>query len=151
MQPKKQFNAVTGLNTPPLEDDINVPNPSANATVRDEVGKQILEMLKDICNEMRASRKRPSYDRRDDGNNQDSKKRSKKKGKRRRTNISKYCWSCGAWNHVSKYCRFKKDGHKDDATFDNKMGGALFIVKNAIRKNKMQDWMTNIISIYYVK
>ena len=38
-------------------------------------------------------------------------------------NTSTYCWSYGAWNHVSKDCQFKKSGHKDEATFKNMMDG----------------------------
>ena len=35
-----------------------------------------------------------------------------------------YYWTNGAkCNHTSKKCRFKKQGHKDEATADNKRGG----------------------------
>ena len=36
-----------------------------------------------------------------------------------------YCWSCGAFcYHSGRDCRTKKDGHKDEATKNNKMGGS---------------------------
>ena len=44
-------------------------------------------------------------------------------GYRKRKNISKYCWSHGACAHSSADCNNKKSGHKDEATFANKMGG----------------------------
>ena len=49
-------------------------------------------------------------------------------GKHRRY-TSKYCWTCGATNHKGSGCRFKKEGHKDSATFDNKMGGSTAFCK----------------------
>ena len=47
-----------------------------------------------------------------------------RKRKRKRADTSKYCWSCGAWNHKFVTCRFKKTGHQDNATFENKMSGS---------------------------
>ena len=35
-----------------------------------------------------------------------------------------YCWSHGAGNHKSADCRNKKQGHKDNATFKNRMSGS---------------------------
>ena len=35
-----------------------------------------------------------------------------------------YCYECGVnLKHCSKFCKWKKDGHKDDATFTDKKGG----------------------------
>lgn len=39
-------------------------------------------------------------------------------------NCSKYCWSCGAWNHLSKDCTWHCTGHKNNTTFQNMMGGS---------------------------
>lgn len=41
-----------------------------------------------------------------------------------RVGHSKYCWSHGLCNHFSKDCRSKKDGHKDEATYKNRMNGS---------------------------
>ena len=41
-----------------------------------------------------------------------------------RTNISKYCWSHGACAHGSSECNSKREGHKENATFENKQGGS---------------------------
>ena len=43
---------------------------------------------------------------------------------RRTIDRSKYCWTHGAWNHDSKDCFKPKEGHKKEATFENKMGGS---------------------------
>ena len=49
-----------------------------------------------------------------------------RKKRKKRLDTSKYCWLCGAWNHLSINCRFKKEGHKDNATFSNKMNGSTY-------------------------
>jgi hypothetical protein len=45
-------------------------------------------------------------------------------GRYTRTNTSKYCWSHGACAHASSECNDKKEGHKNNATFADKMGGS---------------------------
>lgn len=35
-----------------------------------------------------------------------------------------YCWSHGLCNHKGPDCRKKKEGHKDEATLENRMGGS---------------------------
>ena len=40
----------------------------------------------------------------------------------RRYNL--YCWLHGGCGHLGGRCRDKKDGHRDEATFENKMGGS---------------------------
>ena len=44
---------------------------------------------------------------------------------RKRRNISKYCWSHGACAHTSRECKNKRSGHKENATFSNKLGGNM--------------------------
>jgi hypothetical protein len=45
-------------------------------------------------------------------------------------NIGNYCWSCRhhpvGMKHDSNTCNFKKEGHRDDATATNRMGGNNF-------------------------
>ena len=36
----------------------------------------------------------------------------------------KYCWTHGGCNHFGSTCETKAQGHKDEATFQNKMGGS---------------------------
>jgi hypothetical protein len=46
---------------------------------------------------------------------------------RRHPNSDSYCFSCGydlPLKHDSKTCKWKKEGHKDGATLQNKMGGS---------------------------
>ena len=40
-------------------------------------------------------------------------------------NQSLYCLRHGACNHCSRDCRNKLEGHQDDATFENRMGGEI--------------------------
>ena len=37
---------------------------------------------------------------------------------------NRYCWTHGACSHTSKHCRYKADGHIDDASFKDKKGGS---------------------------
>ena len=43
---------------------------------------------------------------------------------RKRWVIDKYCWTHGACNHNSNQCELMAPGHKQDATFNSKMGGS---------------------------
>ena len=43
---------------------------------------------------------------------------------RRRYNTSKYCWTHGACAHTGTDCTSPTEGHKSEATFENKMGGS---------------------------
>ena len=36
--------------------------------------------------------------------------------------FKRYCFLCGCCPHWGKHCPTKKSGHKDDATFKNRMG-----------------------------
>ena len=50
---------------------------------------------------------------------------------RTRRNTSKYCWSHGACAHDGTECTNPKEGHKKEATFENKMGGSTYYCKPA--------------------
>ena len=39
---------------------------------------------------------------------------------------NKYCWKHGKSSHHSANCNNKAPGHRDDATFENKMGGSTY-------------------------
>ena len=123
----KILNAVTASSSPPPAPQPTNDNSPIHQTINmttNDVTIKILELLKELQQDMKEHKKRPpprtNYKR--NGNN-DNNGNKKKKGNRR-TDISIYCWSCGAWNHTSRRCRRKKEGHKDEATFDNKMGGS---------------------------
>ena len=36
----------------------------------------------------------------------------------------RYCWTCGSCPHWGRHCPQKKPGHKDEATFRNRMNGS---------------------------
>ena len=42
----------------------------------------------------------------------------------RNPNQCKYCWTHGWCNHFGRDCRSKAEGHRDEATRDNRMGGS---------------------------
>ena len=90
----------------------NPPPLSVNATLQDTVSLEVLKLLKEIKGALSVQ------------NNSGNTNRKGKNQKRHRPDVSKYCWTHGAWNHLGKDCRWKKDGHKDDATFQNKLGGS---------------------------
>ena len=100
-----------------------------NVASNDAIQVEILKLLKQIKGEMKPEMK-PKREPRNQKNNTNNNNK-KQKFKRRRTNISNYCWSCGAWNHPSSKCRNKKEGHRDEATFENKMGGSLLYCQEA--------------------
>jgi len=53
-------------------------------------------------------------------NNNKMKKNTGKSQNQRR----KYCWMHGSCAHASKECNHKAEGHKDDASFANMLGGS---------------------------
>ena len=44
--------------------------------------------------------------------------------------FNRYCWTHGACAHRGKRCKHKADGHQDEATFTNKMGGSTHMCWN---------------------
>ena len=42
----------------------------------------------------------------------------------RRNNNKKYCWSHGMCGHIGEQCRNPKEGHKSEATKNNRMDGS---------------------------
>ena len=46
-----------------------------------------------------------------------------------RRTTSKYCWTHGACAHSSKDCRNRQEGHREEATFSNKLGGSTAFCK----------------------
>jgi hypothetical protein len=50
-----------------------------------------------------------------------------------------YCWShgcCANWKHTSATCRTKKEGHKDEATFFDTMGGCQLLNTTSRNQNR---------------
>jgi len=109
MQDGTAINDDTDSNPPAID----TPTPSMNATIDQDILLAIKKLLKE---ELRSNK----GDRNDYGND----RRSNNHPPRR--NVSKYCWSHGACPHASRDCRNKRPGHKDDATFDDMMGGRTY-------------------------
>ena len=42
----------------------------------------------------------------------------------RNPNQCKYCWTHGWYNHFRGDCRSKAEGHRNEATKENRMGGS---------------------------
>ena len=52
----------------------------------------------------------------------------------RQNNRFKYCWSCGSnATHASATCTKKKADHKDEATYQNRMGGSTHFIPKRFR------------------
>ena len=88
---------------------------------------KVLKVLSQIQKEMKFLHPKDDNDDLSDAEFR-SKKRKKKtnkpsgaKKRKYSPNTTKYCWSCGAWNQVSKNCQFKTAGHKDEDNFKNMM------------------------------
>ena len=79
------------------------PNNQANAATTDGTTQAILELLRVLTADVRGMNVR---------------------NPRRPNNNKWYCWSHGMCGHKSAVCRNKKDGHKDEATKENRMGGS---------------------------
>ena len=85
------------------------PEPVVNVTTTDTIQLKMLQILECIGKKLdTAPVQQPS----------------KKKWTRKHT--SKYCWSHGGCNHPGQSCKNPKQGHKEEGTFANKMGGSTF-------------------------
>ncbi|GFH54654.1 hypothetical protein CTEN210_11130 [Chaetoceros tenuissimus] len=51
----------------------------------------------------------------------------------RTCHYTEYCWTHGACNHKSAECRNKAEGHKDEATKNNRMGGSTNFISRLSR------------------
>ena len=91
--------------------------PTLNSVSSDKVMLEMVKLLKEIKDDMKEvksnnKRKRNSQNNNNNNNNNNRFKRDK------------YCWSHGACNHDSKSCRRRLEGHQEEATFNNRMGGS---------------------------
>ena len=50
---------------------------------------------------------------------------------RRSRPTNRYCWIHGACGHNGHECKHRANGHKPEATFQNRMGGSTKNVRNA--------------------
>ena len=102
---------------PPIRDH------HANATTKVPEWQQAMKTFFDKMDSRLQAQERTLRDITNNGNNANG-GNGGGGGYRKRKNTSKYCWSHGACAHDSRSCNNKKAGHKDGATFSNKMGGS---------------------------
>ena len=84
----------------------------------------MLHLLKELSNDIKASRAVPNQDRSGQGSRRETRKTPKEGGKMRK-NISKYCWTHSGCSHSGSHCPNQAKGHKIEATFQDKMNGSL--------------------------
>ena len=101
------------------------PQQVANATVTDDVNIQILRLLQTMNEQMNTTNgnNNGETNRRNNGSRNRT-RRTPDNAAFERADTSHYCWTHGGCNHESAQCRRKAQGHKDEATFANKMGGS---------------------------
>ncbi len=117
------------VDTPPIDHQ-------ANATMSNQTA--LITAIQDLQNQIRdlngsVRRNNNTGGRGDRGNNRGG--RGNGGGRSgtpypRRQNTSKYCWTHGACAHESQNCNSPADGHKNTATFTNKMGGNTAFCEN---------------------
>ena len=85
---------------------------------------EMLKLLKDRSSELKALKSNRNHNHTErKGINQNTASNNTRK-KRMRVDTRKYYWSHGAFNHTSKECGARKNGHKEDASFNNEVGGS---------------------------
>ena len=92
----------------------------ANAVQSDPVQLEILKLLKQMQQSLATTDTST-------GNNRRGRRTPKKtpdNASFNRSQTDKYCWTHGACGHASSVCRAPASGHKQDATFENRMGGS---------------------------
>ena len=111
--------STTHSDTPSLvgTDDVT---PSVNSTVSDltlQTLQKQMEMMQSMMtqmSQMTTANSTPS-----------SKRKQNSRAQQPRNQYqSKYCWTHGLCHHLGKDCRTKAEGHKDEATVENRMGGS---------------------------
>lgn len=106
----------------------NVPPEQANAAL---TADELKEIFKSMMSEFK-------NDKRGGGAGRNRKPLPPAQGTDEEGNKTTYCWSHGITtnlHHHSKTCKRPKEGHKEAATLQNKMGGSTDLCKNNRRNN----------------
>ena len=121
---------------PPIEQQANITKTSDNpATVQSEMMK-LLQSLQQEVKGLKLANNPNNLNNQNNPNNQ-NRQNSNYKGNNYDPNFNRnrtsqprsrelYCWSHGACGHKGSDCKRSKDGHKNDATFNNKLGGSTY-------------------------
>lgn len=121
-----------------------ISQPSANTVASNNVMLKVLELLKELKDDVKNTKRKRNEDNDNthnnnsgrnncntcsgnNNNNNNSNQRDQNQQRKRRNqiqyNVLKYFWLCGATNHPSQFCKKKKSSHKSEATFSNRIGG----------------------------
>ena len=98
-------------------------------TSSDNIQLEMMKIIKSLQDEMKVLKNKDNRNHR----NRDFYERNKNNnpdrefGRSQRTD--QYCWSHGACAHSGKKCFSKRNGHKDEANFKDKMGGSTYRCK----------------------
>jgi len=88
------------------QENIDPNHQSANATTGINVQNKMTKNLQLMQREIQDLKAEIA----NNNNNVNNRKTKRDKEKKRpRTIVSKYCWTHGAWHHISKNCKFKAD------------------------------------------
>ena len=90
----------------------------------DRIQLEMQHLLKELSNDIKASRVVPNQDCSGQGAQRETCK-TPKEGCKMRKNILKYYWTHGACAHSGSQCPNQAKGYKIEATFQDKMNGSL--------------------------
>ena len=132
---------LSNANNNPQTDNAHPPEPVVNAAVQDSVQLEMLRLLREISRDRQggSDNRNGSGGRveRHGGRSRIRKTPDNASFVRRQTDL--YCWTHRGRNHVSNDCLSKANGHKNNATKANRMGGlnALCEWRGETKDNKL--------------
>ena len=103
--------------------DLSTNRESANATSEANIQLEMMKLLKSMQNEISNLSNNNGGNNNRGGKPKSYRKTSDNPSFTRRT-TDQYCWTHGGCAHAGDKCTMKAPGHKDAATFENKMGGS---------------------------
>ena len=95
-----------------------------NTTPADSVQMQMLQILQQIQQDLQRNHNSNDTNNNNDTNQARTHRKTPDNARRARGDTTKYCWTHGACSHGSADCKMKAPGHKDEATFENRLGGS---------------------------
>ena len=124
------FQESDDTSPPPTEESPPIDNHLLNAAMSNQTA--LITAIQDLQSQIRdlsSSTDRTTQEGRGRGRGGRYSGRGRGRGRygsyqRHRPNISKYCWTHGACAHESSVCETPAPGHKNEASFKNKMGGS---------------------------
>lgn len=95
---------------PALDDSSTQPSTSSANSIASDLTMQTIQQQMEMMKQMMEMMKQQN---------------NKPRRQNRRKNLTKYCHTHGLCNHNSAECRTPADGHKNEATLQNRMGGSV--------------------------